>query len=101
MPSAQAFESNDINYCTGHGLPVGPGPKMPMEEVNDPGWCANFVGVFAQIDTYEIVENTTVDMMDLRLANRTANAYVAWQRNAAAREHAADLEKAKKAKPTF
>ena len=101
MPSSQAFGSNDITFCVGRGINGDPGPKMPMDEVKDPNWCASFVGVIASVDPTEIVENTTVDMMDLRLANRTANAFVAWQRDAAAKARAAELEKSKKNKPVF
>ena len=101
MPSAQAFSSNDITFCLGRGIAVNPGPRIPMDEVKDPNWCASFVGVVAQIDPNEIVENTTVAVMDMRLANRTANAFVAWQADAAAKARAAEIEKSKKNKPVF
>jgi hypothetical protein len=101
MPSAEAFGSNDINFCLGNGIAVNPGPRIPMDEVKDPNWCASFVGVVAQIDPNEIVENTTVAVMDMRLANRTANAYVAWKHDADAKARAAELEKSKKNKPVF
>ncbi len=101
MPSAQAFGSNDINFCVGRGIALNPGPRTPMDEVKDPNWCASFVGVVAQIDPTEIVENTTVAVMDMRLANRTANAYVAWKRDADAKARAAEIEKSKKNKPVF
>jgi hypothetical protein len=39
--------------------------------------------------------------MDMRLANRTANAFVAWQVDAAANARAAEIEKSKKNKPVF
>jgi hypothetical protein len=35
------------------------------------------------------------------LANRTANAFVAWQRDAAEKARSAELEKSKKNKPVF
>jgi hypothetical protein len=98
MPSAQAFGSNDISSCVGAGVA---GPKMPMDEVKDPNWCASFVGVVAEIDASEIVEKTVVAAMDMRLANRTANAYVAWKRDADAKARAAEIEKSKKTKPVF
>ena len=101
MPAAQAFGSNDITFCLGRGISLNPGPRIPMDEVKEPNWCASFVGVVAQIDPTEIVENTTVAVMDLRLANRTANAYVAWKRNADAKARAAEIEKSKKTKPVF
>jgi hypothetical protein len=101
MPSAQAFGSNDISSCLGGGIALNPGPKMPMDEVKDPNWCASFVGAVAQIDASEIVENTVVAVMDMRLANRTANAYVAWKRDADAKARAAEIEKSKKNKPVF
>src|SRR6266481_3961439 len=91
MPAAQDFGSNDITFCLGRGINLNPGPKIPMDEVKDPNWCASFVGVVAQIDPFEIVENTTVAVMDIRLANRTANAYVAWQRDVAAKARAAEI----------
>jgi hypothetical protein len=99
MPSSEAFGSNDISFCLGRTPDAG--PRMATDEVRDPNWCQSFVGVIARLDPRDIVENTMVDMMDLRLANRTANAYVAWQRDAATRAHAAELEKAKKNKPSF
>ena len=101
MPAAQAFGSNDINFCVGRGIATNPGPKIPMDEVNDPNWCASFVGVVAQIDPFEIVENTLVAVMDMPLANRTANAYVAWKRDADAKARAAEIAKSKKNKPVF
>jgi len=101
MPSAQAFSSNDITFCLGRGIAVNPGPRIPMDEVKDPNWCASFVGAVAQIDPNEIVENTTVAVMDMRLANRTANAFVAWQRDAADKARAAEIAKSKKNKPVF
>jgi hypothetical protein len=39
--------------------------------------------------------------MDMRLANRTANAYVAWKRDADAKARAAEIAKSKKNKPVF
>ncbi len=101
MPAAQAFGSNDITSCLGHGMNLNPGPRIPMDEVKDPNWCASFVGVVAEIDPAEIVEQTTVAVMDLRLANRTANAYVAWKRDADAKARAAEIAKSKKNKPVF
>jgi len=101
MPSAQAFGSNDINFCLGRGIAMNPGPRIPIDEVKDPNWCASFVGVVAEIDPTEIVENTTVAVMDMRLANRTANAYVAWKRDADAKARTAEIEKSKKNKPVF
>src|SRR5438445_1935691 len=101
MPAAQAFGSNDINFCVGRGIATNPGPKIPMDEVKDPNWCASFVGVVAQIDPFEIVENTLVAVMDMPLANRTANAYVAWKRDADAKARAAEIAKSKKNKPVF
>ena len=101
MPSAQAFGSNDISFCLGRGIDENPGPKIPTDEVKDPNWCASFVGVVAHIDPMEIVEQTTVAVMDMRLANRTANAYVAWKRDADAKARAAEIEKSKKNKPVF
>jgi hypothetical protein len=101
MPSAEAFGSNDISSCLGHGIALNPGPRIPMDEVKDANWCASFVGVVAQIDPFEIVENTTVAVMDMRLANRTANAYLAWKHDADAKARAAELEKSKKNKPVF
>ena len=101
MPAAQAFGSNDITFCLGRGINLNPGPKIPMDEVKDPNWCASFVGVVAQIDPFEIVENAIVAVMDMRLANRTANAYVAWKRDADAKARAAEIAKSKKNKPVF
>lgn len=101
MPAAQAFGSNDITLCLGRGIDLNPGPKIPMDEVKDPNWCASFVGVIAHIDPTEIVESTTVAVMDMRLANRTANAYVAWKRDADAKARAADIAKSKQNKPVF
>jgi hypothetical protein len=101
MPSAQAFGSNDISFCLDRGIAINPGPKIPMDEVKDPNWCASFVGVVAQIDPSEIVEQTVVAVMDMRLANRTANAYVAWKRDADAKARTAEIEKSKKNKPVF
>jgi hypothetical protein len=101
MPAAQAFGSNSIAFCLGHGIDLNPGPKIPMDEVRDPNWCASFVGVVAQIDPFEIVENTSVAVIDMRLANRTANAYVAWKRDADGKARAAEIAKSKKNKPVF
>jgi hypothetical protein len=101
MPAAQAFGSNDITFCLGRGINLNPGPRIPMDEVKDPNWCASFVGVVAQIDPFEIVENTLVAVMDMRLANRTANGYVAWKRDADAKARAAEIAKSKKNKPVF
>jgi hypothetical protein len=101
MPSAEAFSSNDITFCLGRGIALNPGPRIPMDEVKDANWCASFVGVVAQIDPFEIVENTTVAVMDMRLANRTANAYLAWKRDADAKARAAAVEQSKKNKPVF
>jgi hypothetical protein len=101
MPAAQAFGSNDITFCLGRGINLNPGPRIPMDEVKDPNWCASFVGVVAQIDPTEIVENTTVAVMDMRLANRTANAYAAWRRDVDAKARAAEIAKSKKNKPVF
>ena len=72
-----------------------------MDEVKDPNWCASFVGVVAQIDPFEIVENAIVAVMDMRLANRTANAFVAWKRDADDKARAAEIAKSKKNKPVF
>ena len=101
MPAAQAFGSNDISFCLGHGMNLNPGPKIPMDEVKDPNWCASFVGAVAQIDATEIVENATVALIDMRLANRTANAFVAWKRDADGKARAAEIAKSKKNKPVF
>src|SRR6266478_5024791 len=101
MPAAQAFGLGDITGCLGRGINLNPGPKIPMEEVKDPNWCASFVGVVAQIDPFEIVENTLVAVMDMRLANRTANAFVAWKRDADDKARAAEIAKSKKNKPVF
>jgi len=101
MPAAQAFGSNDITFCLGRGINLNPGPKIPMDEVKDPNWCASFVGVVAQIDPFEIVENAIVALIDMRLANRTANAFVAWKRDADAKARAAEIAKSKKNKPVF
>jgi hypothetical protein len=101
MPAAQAFGSNNITFCLGRGIDLNPGPKIPMDEVKDPNWCASFVGVVAQIDPTEIVENATVALIDMRLANRTANAFVAWKRDADAKARAAEIAKSKKNKPVF
>lgn len=101
MPAAQAFGSNNITFCLGRGINLNPGPRIPMDEVKDPNWCASFVGVVAQVDPTEIVENTMVAVMDMRLANRTANAYVAWRRDVDAKARAAEIAKSKKNKPVF
>jgi len=101
MPAAQAFGLGDITFCLGRGINLNPGPKIPMDEVKDPNWCASFVGVVAQIDPFEIVENAIVAVMDMRLANRTANAFVAWKRDADDKARAAEIAKSKKNKPVF
>jgi hypothetical protein len=107
MPSPQAFGSSSMI-----GIPCGAmagsggvlsdvGPRIPMEETKSQDWCSSIVGVVVTIDSTEIVENTTTNMVDMKLAARTANAYVAWKRDADAKARAAEIEKSKKNKPAF
>src|SRR5262249_26510477 len=107
LPSPQAFGSSifEMIPCGGSYGHNGPfsdiGPRIPMEETKCQDWCSSVVGIVVTIDPAEIVENTTTNMVDMRLAGRTASAYVAWKRDADARARAADLEKSKKNKPVF
>ncbi len=108
MPSPQAFGpgSKIAIPCGASDTSGGPlsdtGPRIPMEEIKSQDWCSSIVGMVVTIDpTEEIVENTITNMVDMKLAARTANAFVAWQRDAAAKARAAELEKSKKNKPVF
>lgn len=107
MPSPQAFGSSSMTgipcgAMVGSGGPLSDvGPRIPMEEIKSQDWCSSVVGMVVTIDPTEIVENTITNMVDMKLAARTANAFVAWQRDAAARARAAELEKSKKNKPVF
>jgi hypothetical protein len=59
------------------------------------------VAILVTIDPSEIVENTFTYMVDMKLATRTANAYLAWKRDADARARAAEITKSKQNKPVF
>jgi hypothetical protein len=107
LPSPQAFGSSSMTSIpcgamVGSGGPLSDvGPRIPMEEIKSQDWCSSVVGIVVTIDPTEIVENTTTNMVDMKLAARTANAYLAWKRDADARARAAELEKSKKNKPVF
>ena len=72
-----------------------------MEEAKSQDWCSSVVAIVVTIGSAEIVENTFTNMVDMKLAARTANAYMAWKHDYDARLRAADLEKSKKNKPVF
>jgi hypothetical protein len=101
LPSPQAFGSSNLLVipCSGPFSDVG--PRIPMEENKNQDWCSSLVGILVTIDPMEIVENTVTNMVDMRLAARTANAYLAWKHDADAKARAAELEKSKKNKPVF
>lgn len=107
MPAPQAFGSGSMigipcGAMVGSGGPLSDiGPRIPMEEPKSQDWCSSVVAIVVTIGAAEIVENTTTNMVDMKLAARTANAYLAWKRDADARARAADLEKSKKNKPVF
>jgi hypothetical protein len=101
LPSPQAFGSSNLVVipCSGPFSDVG--PRIPMEENKNQDWCSSLVGILITIDPTEIVENTVTNMVDMKLAARTANAYVAWKHDADAKARATELEKSKKNKPVF
>jgi len=107
MPSPQTFGSGSMTaipcgaYAGSGGVLSDIGPRIPTEEPKSQDWCSSVVAIVVTIGTGEIVENTTTNMVDMKLAARTANAYVAWKRDYDARARAADLEKSKKNKPVF
>jgi len=109
LPSPQTFgeASYRVIPCTnfnvlGYGGPLSDfGPRTPIEENKSQDWCASVVGILISIDASEIVDRTLTNMVDMRLATRTANAYLAWKRDADAKARAAAVEQSKKNKPVF
>jgi len=77
------------------------GPRITMEEPKSQDWCNSVVAILVTIDPSEIVENTITNMVDMKLATRTANAYLAWKHDADARARAAEIAKSKQNKPVF
>jgi hypothetical protein len=101
MPAPQTFGSSTMI-----GIPCGDivsdvGPRIKMEEINSQDWCNSIVAIVVTIDPSEIVENTITNMVDMKLATRTANAYLAWKRDADAKARAAEIAKSKQNKPVF
>jgi hypothetical protein len=101
MPAPQTFGSSTMV-----GIPCGDivsdvGPRIKMEEINSQDWCNSIVAIVVTIDPSEIVENTITNMVDMKLATRTANAYLAWKRDADAKARAAEIAKSKQNKPVF
>ena len=105
LPSPQTFGSSTMN-----GIPCGGssggvlsdiGPRIQTEETKSQDWCNSIVAILVTIDPSEIVENTFTNMVDMKLATRTANAYLAWKRDADAKARAAEIAKSKQNKPVF
>jgi hypothetical protein len=101
MPPPQTFGSSTMVGipCSGNLGDIG--PRITMEEPKSQDWCNSIVGILVTIDPSEIVENTFTNMVDMKLATRTANAYLAWKRDADARARAAEIAKSKQNKPVF
>jgi len=102
MPPPQTFGSSTMVGipCSGGSL-SDIGPRITMEEPKSQDWCNSIVAILVTIDPSEIVENTFTNMVDMKLATRTANAYLAWKRDADARARAAEIAKSKQNKPVF
>ena len=86
--------------------PSNPQPIMPVSESDvakhtRARWCDSIVAIHISFTSAPIVENSVTEMMDLPLARRTAQAYVAWRSDLAQKAGKADLEKSKQAKPSF
>jgi len=101
MPAPQTFGSSTMT-----GIPCGDivsdiGPRIKMEETKSQDWCNSIVAIVVTIDPSEIVENTITNMVDMKLATRTANAYLAWKHDADAKARAAEIAKSKQNKPVF
>jgi hypothetical protein len=107
MPAPQTFGSGSLTaipcgaYVGSGGVLSDVGPRIPMEETKSQDWCNSIVAIVITIGSAEIVENTVTNMVDMRLAARTASAYLAWKRDADAKARAAEIEKSKKNKPAF
>jgi hypothetical protein len=101
MPPPQTFGSSTMVVIPCSGSLGDIGPRITMEEPKSQDWCNSIVGILVTIDPSEIVENTFTNMVDMKLATRTANAYLAWKRDADARARAAEIAKSKQNKPVF
>lgn len=107
LPSPQTFGETSYRVipCANSNVYGGPlsdvGPRTPIEENKSQDWCASVVGILISIDASEIVDRTMTNMVDMRLATRTANAYLAWKRDTDAKARAAAVEQSKKNKPVF
>lgn len=102
LPSPQTFGETSYRVipCSNSNI-YGSGPRIPMEENKSQDWCASVVAIVISFEATEIVETTVTNMVDMRLATRTANAYLAWKRDADAKARAAAVEQSKKNKPVF
>ena len=105
LPPVRNFPKSNTLWECGNALGgLNSQPIMPEDEVNFtqefPGWCANYVGVRVTLSgDAEIIENTSTELMDVPLAIRTAHNATVWKRDLANKEHQADVEKSKQAKP--
>ncbi|MGB2901066.1 MAG: hypothetical protein WBB89_17545 [Candidatus Acidiferrum sp.] len=102
LPSPQTFGETSYRVipCSNSNI-YGGGPRIPMEENKSQDWCASVVAIVISFEATEIVETTVTNIVDMRLATRTANAYLAWKRDADAKARAAAVEQSKKNKPVF
>jgi hypothetical protein len=101
LPPPQTFGSSAMVGIPCSGSLGDIGPRITLEEPKSQDWCNSIVGILVTIDPSEIVENTFTNMVDMKLATRTANAYLAWKRDADARARAAEIAKSKQNKPVF
>jgi hypothetical protein len=101
MPPPQTFGSSTMVVIPCSGSLGDIGPRITMEEPKSQDWCNSVVAILVTIDPSEIVENTITNMVDMKLATRTANAYLAWKHDADARARAAEIAKSKQNKPVF
>jgi hypothetical protein len=86
--------------------PSNPLPIMPISESDvakhtRAPWCDSIVAIHITISSAPIVENSVTEMIDVPLARRTARAYAVWQNDLAQKAGKADLERSKRAKPSF
>jgi hypothetical protein len=69
---------------------------------NRPGWCSSMVVVHAHLpDPRPIIDDVVTEMIDVPLLLRTAHASVVWRLGIADKQRQAELDKAKKSKPSF
>jgi hypothetical protein len=101
LPAPQTFGSATMTGIPCSNQLSDVGPRILMEETKSQDWCSSVVAILVTIDPMEIVENTVTNMVDMKLAARTANAYLAWKRDADAKARAAEIAKSKQNKPVF